>query len=510
MRNKPRPTIRSSRRRPTSNRLRATAWLCATVCVGALLLATPSTAGVQDAPPSATPPSAGVIGLDGAAHLLGRAGLGATPEQLHEYAPMTRVEAIDRLLTMPRATGTRLSPPDWIDARPADDFPESDRMGISKDDLRKKVRDLQRQRGRALKAWWYEELLSTDAPLRERMTLFWHNHFTSSLQKVKDPRLMYQQNALLREHALGSFQALVGAVARDAAMLQYLDGQRSRKNKPNENFARELLELFTLGEGHYTESDIKEAARAFTGWRVQRRTGETHNVRRQHDRGKKTFMGETGTLDGDDIVRIVLENPQTARFITEKLWHYLVSPEPDASEVDRLAKVFRDSKYDTKTLVRAMLLSPTFWAGSTRGSLAKSPVDLLVGTVRAFDLPIWDIGNLVQASRRLGQDLLDPPNVKGWPGGANWISSTTLLLREQFLTAVTTGGSQLGNDRGRKVRTNRTFTNRWLARLAGTPKTQRTTARSLLLRVDHLTPIEVDDAAEYVWQLLRDPAYQVK
>jgi uncharacterized protein (DUF1800 family) len=189
-------------------------------------------------------------------------------------------------------------------------------------------------------------MLATDQPLVEKMTLFWHNHFTSSVQKVRYIPSLYWQNVLFRREALGNFATLLKAVARDPAMLIYLDGVRSVARQPNENFARELLELFTLGEGHYSEADIKAAARAFTGWSIDRETGRFQDHGQFHDDGEKTFLGQTGRFGGDDIVAILLRQPRTAETIVEKLWREFVSLKPDGAEVTRLAAVFRAGGYE--------------------------------------------------------------------------------------------------------------------------------------------------------------------
>ena len=215
---------------------------------------------------------------------------------------------------------------------------------------------------------------------------FWHNHFTSSLNKVRWPHLLYHQNALFRRLATGNFAELLRAVARDRAMLLYLDSQTNRVGQANENFARELLELFTLGEGQgYTERDIREAARAFTGWMVNPGTGEFTVARRFHDTGSKTFLGRTGRFDGDDIIDIVLDQPRIAEHICEKLWRAFVSDTPDAGAVRRLAAVFRGSGYELRPTLRALFLSAEFRAPANRGVLTKSPVDVVAGTLRFMD-----------------------------------------------------------------------------------------------------------------------------
>ncbi len=222
-------------------------------------------------------------------------------------------------------------------------------------------------------------------------------------------------------------------------MLVYLDNAGSRKQAPNENFAREVMELFTLGEGHYGERDIKEAARAFTGWSLERDTGEYTFRRMWHDYGDKTVLGHSGRLDGDDVLDILLARPEAAEFIAGKVWREFVSPTPDAKEVARWAAIFRSANYEVKPLMRAVLGSQAFWAPDNRAALIKSPVELVVGTLRTFDIHPMDLRPAVFACAALGQNLFSPPNVKGWPGGEAWINSSTLLGRKQWLDRVFRG-----------------------------------------------------------------------
>ena len=293
------------------------------------------------------------------------------------------------------------------------------------------VRPVQEE-GRELRNWWVDEMLATDQPLTERMVLFWHNHFTSSFLKVRYPAALFRQNALFRREALGNFATLLKDVARDPAMLIYLDGMRSVARQPNENFGRELLELFTLGEGHYSEADIKAAARAFTGWTVDRETGEFRSREHEHDDGEKTFLGQTGRFDGEQIIAILLRHPRTAETIVEKLWREFVSLKPDPAEVKRLAASFRQG-YEIKPLMRSILLSAQFRDPANRGALIKSPIELIVGTVHVLGLPVPEKTQLVRMMQGLGQTPFDPPNVKGWAGGESWVTTYTLLLRQQFL-----------------------------------------------------------------------------
>lgn len=367
------------------------------------------------------------MGEDEARHLLLRTGWAATPQQVADTARLTRAEAVDRLLD-----GTHREATTPLPAELQTFVPPPRRRELSEDERRAFQRD-QVRLGLDMRAWWFAEMLATDSPLTEKMTLFWHNHFVSSQQEVKFPALLVEQNRLLRQQALGNFGTLLHAIARDPAMVLYLDSARNRRTAPNENFARELMELFTLGEGHYGERDIKEAARAFTGWSIDRDTGAFRFYRFQHDDGQKTVLGQSGALDGDDVLDILLAQPATAEFLTRKLWREFISPEPDAAEVKRLAGVLRQARYDIRPWLRATLLSPAFWAPEHRGVLVKSPVEFLLGLAATLDVEGVDPRVLALASRQLGQDLFAPPNVKGWPGGAAWISSTTLLVRRQMV-----------------------------------------------------------------------------
>jgi uncharacterized protein (DUF1800 family) len=265
------------------------------------------------------------------------------------------------------------------------------------------------------------------------MVLFWHNHFVSSLQKVRSPVLMYRQHQLLRKHALGYFGDLLHEVAKDPAMVVYLDSASNRKGRPNENFAREVMELFTLGEGRYSEQDVKEAARAFTGWSIDQERGEFVFRQAAHDAGVKNILGSSGNFDGDAVLDLLLAQPQTAELVVRKLWREFVSLQPDTAEVTRIARMFRDNRYNIRVALRALLSSDVFYAQENRAALLKSPVDLIVGTLRQFRIETGEVTPFVNASRQLGQDLFAPPNVKGWPGGEAWINSATLLRRKQLL-----------------------------------------------------------------------------
>jgi uncharacterized protein (DUF1800 family) len=375
------------------------------------------------------------MGFDEARHLLSRATFGATPAEIRSLEALDYAQAVDRLLATWRPQA-HTPAPGWIKEGPAElreaQQAANAKKGVDGKPLNPAARPVQEQ-ARELRNWWVEEMLVTDQPLVERMTLFWHNHFTSSLEKVRYAPAMYRQNELFRREAFGNFGRLLKAVASDPAMLIYLDGVRSVARQPNENFARELLELFTLGEGHYTEADIKNAARAFTGWSIDRNTGMFRDNEQAHDHGGKTFLGHTGNFTGNDIVAILLQQPRTAELVIEKLWREFVSLKPDPVEVKRLAAVLRNAKYEMKPVLRAMLLSPAFRDPANRGALIKSPIDLVVGSVHLLGLPVPEKTQLVRMMQGLGQVPFNPPNVKGWAGGEKWITTYTLLLRQQFL-----------------------------------------------------------------------------
>jgi uncharacterized protein (DUF1800 family) len=379
-------------------------------------------------------PAAGMTGpvldYDDARHLLNRTGFGATQSDIEHYVGMSREAAATALLASAR-TAALTPPPPSMEATGPLSYPRRG-SGTSEAEL-KMFRQEQVREGLELRGWWIGEMLSTPSPLTERMTLFWHNHFVSSQQKVKLAALMYRQNVTLRAQALGNFGAMLHAIARDPAMIVYLDSAQNRKGAPNENFARELMELFTLGEGNYTEHDVKEAARAFTGWSLDRDTGSFRFRPFLHDYGSKTILGRTGTFDGDDVIDILLAQPATAEFITRKLWRELVSPDPETGDVRRIAGRFRESGYDIKVALYELLTADAFYAQTNRGVLIKSPVDLVVGSLRQFGLHPGETIPFAVAAAGMGQILFSPPNVKGWPGQDAWINTSSLLSRKQFL-----------------------------------------------------------------------------
>lgn len=457
------------------------------------------------------PAAAQAMSRADARHLMARTAFGPTLQGIEALTALSRRQAVEALLAEPG--GIAATPaPDWVtDWQP----PRPKSMDRA---AREELGRLIRAQSIELKAWWMTEMVTGPAPLGEVMTLFWHNHFTSGLKKVRAPVLLFRQNQLLRRHALGNFAELLRAIARDPAMLLYLDGARNKASAPNENFARELFELFTLGEGHYSEQDVREAARAFTGWSLDRDTGRFKFRRFWHDGGVKEVLGRRGRLDGDDVIDLLLAHPRLAETIVEKLWKSFISERPDPAEVARLAQGFRASGYEIRPLMRELLTSPAFWAAENRGRLIKSPVDLIVGTVRLFRFPIKDPRILARASRHLGQDLFNPPNVKGWPGGTAWITNQSLMERQNLLARISgddsravmatrDGAAPMKAESQRRA----VFLNRWIERLPG----RWSGAENLAALLAPLPPVDIivldrEASAALVRHLLVDPVYQLK
>jgi uncharacterized protein (DUF1800 family) len=299
---------------------------------------------------------------------------------------------------------------------------------------------IRRQEKDRLTIWWLQQIHRTNNPLQERMTLFWHNHFTTSARSVQWSQLIFRQNELFRKHALGSFADLLRAIFKDPAMLIYLNGNKNVAKKPNENFARELLELFTLGEGHYTEQDVLEAARAFSGWRYRVRKDDVIFSLKHHDKGSKKFLGHSGRFDANDVIDILLDTPRTAEFIAEKCWQHFINPLiPDSDYIRHWAMLFRESGYQMKVLLSAIVESDVFWAEENRGAFIKSPVELTIGLLNELELDNFNAYlQLSRVNKKLGQRLFFPPDVKGWRGDKQWVNNTTFVLRDQFIRKLST------------------------------------------------------------------------
>jgi hypothetical protein len=292
--------------------------------------------------------------------------------------------------------------------------------------------------GQLARAWWVYRMLLSPHPLREKLTLFWHNHFATSNAKVNNAGFMLGQYQLLNRHALGNFRVLLQEISKDPAMMVWLDTSLSKKSKPNENYARELMELFSLGIGNYTEKDIREAARAFTGWEIQQ--GKAVFNPAQHDEGEKIVLGQKGKWTGTDIVRICLEQQSAPYFITGKLYRFLISETipPTPELLEPLARQFRSSDYDFGALVETMLRSNLFFAPAVYRTRIKSPVDFALGIVRSLEARTGTT-SLARDLESLGQNLFYPPSVKGWDGGPAWLNSQTLLFRQNVALTLSSG-----------------------------------------------------------------------
>ena len=408
-----------------------------------------------------TPIAAADWSYDRAAHLVERAGFGAPPAAIERLAAMTPEAAVDALVEfadVDNGAAPAFEPsPIWDPGM--NPFPKSraEAVRIARETgtsmgvamlpegesrrlqpvvntffygLRSNAVETQR-----LATWWGERMLTTRRPLEEKLTLFWHGHFATGAGKVRDARMMHRQNEMLRANAAGNFRDLLVGILTDPAMLVYLDNGENRKDHPNENFGRELLELFTMGVGNYTERDIREASRAFTGW-----TNDALEFRfdaEAHDFGEKTFLGRTGAFDGEDVIDIILETPVTAEFIAGKLYRFLVREELDAATRRELGATFREAGYELRPLLRRMFLSRDFYSPASVATQIKSPVQLVVSTYRKLGLSrLPTVPDFNRLTAGLGQTLFNPPNVAGWAGGRTWITPALLLERGNLFRGV--------------------------------------------------------------------------
>lgn len=367
---------------------------------------------------------------DKTAHILRRFGLGASEAEVDYYAKDGVDSAIDLLLSDDPDDGFSLNPELFANEKGQVPMP-------------------------VVVDWWIMRMLMTRKPLHEKMALFWHDHFATSASKVQQPMLMLQQNEVLRKNAIGDFPTLLSEVSKDPAMLLWLDNQDNRKGHANENFAREVMELFTLGIGNYTEKDVQEAARAFTGWTFQRaatggKTGKAEFVFRPllHDPGPKTVLGTTGNLEGEDVLKVLTRQPRCADYLTHKIWNWFVWPEPDAATTAPLAQRFRDSGLNIKSLLADIMRSKEFYSARAERTIVKNPVDFCISTMRQLGvgeglskrIAGMDADNITRAviqpaqvaqisMKGMGMWLLYPPDVAGWDIGQSWITSATMFER---------------------------------------------------------------------------------
>lgn len=379
-----------------------------------------------------------------ARHLLNRAGFGGSVAEVTALYEKGFERAVASLTDV-SGDGWEMPKPEWaIYEEPRARFREM--RGSDPATRRDAMREFQkRQRQNQVNlAWhWLHWMRQSPQPLREKVALFLHGHFATSMDKVKNMFLMWQQNELFRREGLGSFVALTKAVSRDPAMLIYLDGQQNSKRKPNENFAREVMELFTLGEGNYTEVDIAETARAFTGYRVDIETGGFRFVRAGHDDSQKTVFGKTAPMGGDDVIDLIFQKPEAGRFLAKKFWEYFAYESPDDMLVEMLGENFRRSGYDTLALLRAMFRSEEFYSERAMGRLVKSPVQWLVQAGHELECGLPGAMVCHKILNNFGQSLFLPPNVKGWDGGRAWINASTLLQRYNVAAAYCGEGGRV-------------------------------------------------------------------
>jgi len=388
-----------------------------------------------------------------ARHLLSRACLGGTPENAERLAALRLENAVESLLddAVAARPPTR---PEWVrdvwinTGRRWSDMSAEEYLIVFRRSNARQAREIA-----DLRAWWLQEMITTKAPLREAMTLFWHGHFTSATGKVNSfTQAFYQQNETWRKHALGNFLTFLEAVTLDPCMMAYLDMERSNKAKPNENYARELLELFTLGVGNYSEKDIKEVARALSGWtldapkgsvKVERPTAPDRLqfpsitrdgmvptfVPEQHDAGEKTVLGQKGRFGVKEVLDIIVRQKACGEHLAGRLIGYFGAHDPEGQLRERMAEAFRAGKCEIRPMLKVLFTSPEFYAAEARGAKVKGPVRLLVGACRDLGLEGEATPGLAQLTVTLGQELFNPPTVKGWPAGAAWISASTLPLR---------------------------------------------------------------------------------
>ncbi|HZW10303.1 MAG TPA: DUF1800 domain-containing protein [Phycisphaerales bacterium] len=404
------------------------------------------------------------FGYAEARHLLWRAGFGGTPDQVQLLVEWGPERSVDHLIEGERGEGepveagrfdsSIMGPPDRAvreqlrRARQGNDEELLARLRLE----RQRREETDRRQARDIQRWWLTRMIESPRPLEEKMTLFWHGHFATSYRTIEDSYHMFAQNQLFRAHALGNYGTLMYQIIRDPAMLAYLDNNDSRKNRPNENLARELMELFSLGPGNYTEGDIKEGARSLTGYTFEDDRFEFQ--RENHDGGAKVILGKRGNMDGDEFVRTILDQPACAYFMARKLYRFFAADVPERGEIDpetaevlrEMANLLRRAGYAVAPVLKKLLLSEHFYSGRVVNQRIKSPAELLVGAVRSLRTPTRDLDVLLDAMALMGQNILFPPSVAGWDGERSWINTSTLFVRQNILAYLITGKTPRGYD----------------------------------------------------------------
>lgn len=393
-----------------------------------------------------------------ARHLLLRSGFGGTPAQVSDLLAKGLHGAVDHVVSYQSIPAQGLPQPeideDVIAARSDDErdqLRKARRAGDQDtvDAFRKTQLDALREDGqmfRGLQEWWYQRMVATPRPAEERLTLLWHGHFATSQRVVRDSYLMYKQNQMFREHANGSFADLARGIVRDPAMIKYLNNDRNIARSPNENLARELMELFTLGEGHYSEQDIKQGARALTGYTYDDNDFVFRENR--HDDGTKQILGQSGTFDGDDFVSLLLRRRECARFVALKLYDHFVAdvgddggavPRVYQPALDALADLVIKHEYELQPVLSTLLKSRHFYDPQIVGRKIKDPTQLAVGTIRSLGTPTRNDRYVIRSLASMGQVLFEPPSVNGWDGGRSWINTSTLFVRQNLTTYLISG-----------------------------------------------------------------------
>lgn len=463
-----------------------------------------------------------------AAHLLNRAGFGGTEQEITRVLEAGPQRAVDELLDFPDGPSDLISATDQPDLSHIEGYPRTfaERRKLFEGKtaeermlLNQRMNQANQQALRAIATWWVQRMAYGPYPFHEKLTLFWHGHFTTSARDERSAWLMWQQNETWRAHAAGNFGRFVKAVSRDPAMLDYLNNQQNRKARPNENYARELMELFTLGIGNYTENDIKEAARAFTGWAHD---GEAFIFRKfDHDDGEKTFFGVRGPFDGDDIVDLILRHKACGPYIASRFWNFFVSEQYDPAVIASLGDVLRENDYELRPMIRTLLTSKAFYHRQHIGAQIKSPIQLVVGTVRLLGLKMPEVNRLNGALTQMGQVPLMPPTVKGWPGGKMWINTSTMFVRYNTVLWLAGGEPVVSGRRGVDAANRRNrpsgvevdaegtadqIVDRWVERLIQRPIAEE--KRSVLIEAVGPKPTE-SSVRDMVNLILSMPEYQL-
>lgn len=459
-----------------------------------------------------------------AAHLLNRAGFGGTPAEIDRLHALGPGKAVASFVDADEDSNL-FPPPSMMD--PCSRFYRHQQIKGAVDEEQRRVlkKDFfrtDREEILALRVWWLNRMRYTSDPLKEKTTLFWHGHFATSNAKVNDAFAMWQQNETLRHHALGRFPAMLKEISRDPAMIKWLDLNQSRRNHPNENFAREVMELFTLGEGHYTEADIMEAAKAFTGYRIDQKTCSFRMDKKAFDPGPKTVFGKTGNFSGDEIIDMITAMPQCARFIGRKLWIFFVGENPDEDTVSGVAGLLLGNGYDIGSTLGVIFRSEAFYSPNVVHRQIKSPVEWMIQTTKMLEIPLPDTLVLENALSILGQVLFAPPNVKGWDGGRSWISASSLLYRYNLAAYLLSGKARILGRKGvtervplEKIVTSGERSSRislldhLVFRVFNNQVTEKESAAYLDFLSNHPTPYSDQTILDFLQTMMSSPSYQL-